>query len=255
MKKIGILGGMGPAASAALYSRMLTYCQTKYGAVQDNEYPPIMLYSITLQGFDETGITNIPLVLKQLLQGIKMLEMSQCDFIIIPCNTVHVFINELRLYADVPVLSIIEEVVGKVATDHHQNILLLGSETTLSQGIYQQALQEKNIKYLEPPKENYYLITSLILDVMRGNIQPKNKKDILHLIHSKNPSAVILGCTELPLAISSTDIPIPLYDSLQILAESAVEYALENKNFNTFQKTAAENLKSLAPRIKHILTV
>ncbi len=226
MKKIGILGGMGPAASSSLYARIISYCQKKYNSVQDNEYPQVMLYSIALDGFDETGIVDAQLVLKQLLQGIKMLEMSQCDFIVIPCNTVHVFIEQLRMYAQVPILSIIEEVVQRVKDGGNHEVLLIGSQTTLSLGIYQQELENKSIQVVQPNPKKYEDITALIMDVMGGKISLYNIKKVVDLIHSTKTQAVILGCTELPLVISQQDLNIPLFDSLHILAEAAVDYAM-----------------------------
>ncbi|MBI2572359.1 amino acid racemase [Candidatus Woesearchaeota archaeon] len=236
MKKIGILGGMGPAASASLYSRIVAYCQQRYNATQDTDYPQIMLYSIALEGFDESGITDEALVLKQLLQGIKMLEMSQCDFIIMPCNTIHYFIDQLRLYAQVPIMSIIEEVAGSVKSNGQNQVLLLGSETTLALGIYQKEFELQEISYLQPNQEEYEQITTLILDVMGGKVQPENKEAVLDLIHLKKQLGVVLGCTELPLAITQQDLRITLYDSLQILAESAVEYAMGKKEMKIKEK-------------------
>src|SRR3989338_4022705 len=72
-KKIGILGGMGPEASADFYCKIIQYCQEKYDAVQDTDYPSIVIYSLPLYGFNESGITDKNLVLKQLIHGIEIL--------------------------------------------------------------------------------------------------------------------------------------------------------------------------------------
>ena len=109
MKTIGVLGGMGPAASATLYANMIEYAQSKYNAVQDTDYPPIIIYSLPLSGFDETGITDENLVKKQLIKGVQILEDAGCDSIVIACNTVHVFHDDMQKAVTIPVLHIVEE--------------------------------------------------------------------------------------------------------------------------------------------------
>jgi len=69
---MGILGGMGPEASSSFYHKILDISQKKYSAVQDNHYPELLIYSLALEGFDETGIQDEKLVLKQLSDGINL---------------------------------------------------------------------------------------------------------------------------------------------------------------------------------------
>ncbi len=107
-KTIGVLGGMGPEASANLYSKIIKYAQYKYNAVQDFDYPPIIIYSLPLFGFDETGIVDEKLVKQQLIDGVKKLESAGCDLIIIGCNTVHIFYDEMQAAIKIPILNIVE---------------------------------------------------------------------------------------------------------------------------------------------------
>ena len=73
MKTIGVLGGMGPEASADLFQRMLSICQQEFGAVQDTDYPSMLIASFPLTGFDETGIRDAGAVLGQLTANIQLL--------------------------------------------------------------------------------------------------------------------------------------------------------------------------------------
>ncbi|MEI6597728.1 MAG: hypothetical protein WCL22_01665 [bacterium] len=89
MKTIGILGGMGPAASANFYQRIVEIAQHDFGAVQDTDFPPMFLYNLPLSGFDETGFVDAEEVKKQLISGVKKLEAIGSDFIVIhaiPCT-------------------------------------------------------------------------------------------------------------------------------------------------------------------------
>ncbi len=112
-KTIGILGGMGPGASANLYQTIISIAQKKYGAEQDYDFPPMVIYSLPLIGFDETGITEPESVKKQLVEGVKKLEKAGCDFIIIACNTVHIYQKNMQKAINIPIVSMIEQAVKK----------------------------------------------------------------------------------------------------------------------------------------------
>lgn len=230
-KKIGILGGMGPEASANFYYSIINYCQKKYQAVQDTDFPPMIIYSLPLFGFDESGIIDKKLVLKQLICGINTLINSGCDFIVIPCNTVHLFINELRKKSNIPIISIMEETIKKIKQENIGVVGLLGSETTLKFKLYQNLLDKNNINYISIKEEEYPIITQLILEVMSGKIKNKTKNNVLLIIkrmQQQSANAIVLGCTEIPLAISQKDVNIKIYNTIQILAESAVNYSINN---------------------------
>ena len=123
LKKIGILGGMGPEASANLYKLIIRLSQEKYDAKQDPDYPPMIINSIGLRGFDETGITNEDLVLEQLISENNVLYKAGCSFIVMACNTIHYFIDELRKNSKIPIISIIEETVKNIKQDNINKIL------------------------------------------------------------------------------------------------------------------------------------
>ena len=153
MKTIGVLGGMGPEASATFYNMIINICHKKYNAQQDTDYPPMIIYSLPLEGFDETGIVDQEKVLRQLIKGIKVLESSGSDFIVIACNTVHCFIDELRKNVKIPILSIIEETSNKLKLDKINSVGLLASETTFQLDIYGENLNKNHIKVINPSKE------------------------------------------------------------------------------------------------------
>ncbi len=229
-KKIGILGGMGPEASANFYYKIIYYCQKKYQAVQDTDYPPMIIYSLPLTGFDESGIVDKEIVLQQLIHGVKLLEQSNCDFIVMPCNTIHCFINELRKESSIPIMSIIEETVTKLKQAKNPIIGLLASETTLKLQLYQELLNNNNLFCISPTENDGQFITHLICEVMSGTVTAGTKNEVLSIIkrmEKQSANAIVLGCTEIPLAITQKDVNTTVYDTLQILAEAAVDYAIK----------------------------
>jgi aspartate racemase len=227
-KTIGVLGGMGPCSSAYFYQLLLTQSQQKYGAVQDFEYPHIIINSLALSGSNELGMEENELIVSQLLDGIKALESAGVDFIVIACNSVHNAIKKLREASSVPIISIIEEVTNKVENQHSKKVLLLSSETTGKHGLYDH-LQKKGMEIIKPEMQLQKQVTQLIMCIMGNSDWRTTKSKIIEQINSMYSEdkidSVIIGCTELPVAIHSNDTPVRLYDSLDILAESTLKYA------------------------------
>lgn len=228
LKTIGVLGGMGPCASAHFYNLLLQSAQKNLGAIQDDEYPPIIINSLALKGSTEAGMENSELIVNQLINGIKVLEKAGCDYTVIPCNSVHNSIKVLRKKSKKPIISIIEKVGNQVIRSKVKKVLVLSSETTNKYGLYDH-LEKYGIQIIKPNSVLRKKVTKLILSVMGNNEIKKNKMKVLtetqKLFSQGAIDSIILGCTELPLAISSMDTEIKLFDSLQILADAAITYS------------------------------
>jgi aspartate racemase len=228
LKKIGILGGMGPAASAELYRRMVQYCQTEYGAVQDSDYPQIFVNSLVLKGFDETGISDTSLVLKQLEEGICQLS-EWVDIIAMPCNTIHYFFEELSKKTTTQMISIIDLTASKIINDHRSCVGVMCSKSTMELGIYTRVLQRHGIKALHPDISQQGDVTGIIERVMGGNQTIHDDRLLMSIaknLMSRGAEAIVIGCTELPFAMSRMH-ELPSYDTIQILAEGAVDVAMK----------------------------
>lgn len=227
-KTIGVLGGMGHCASAHFYQLLLMSAQEKLKAVQDDDYPQIIINSIALEGGTEHGMEKNVLILKQLINGLKTLEKAGADFLVIPCNSVHNSINELRKNVQIPILSIIEKVKKTVINSGCKKVLLLSSETTSKYNLYQDLLIS-GIQIVEPEVVLKKKVTKLILSVMGNKNINEFKKPVIDEINalykSKKIDAVILGCTELPVAITQEDVKAKAFDSLKILADSGIIFS------------------------------
>lgn len=230
-KTIGILGGMGPEASANLYSRMLKYAQNEYGAVQDFDYPPIIIYSLPLIGFDETGIVDKDLVKSQLIEGVKKMENAGCDLIIIGCNTVHIFYKEMQSSVKIPILNIIEETKKKVLTEGYKKVGLFASETTTKTQLYQKRFTDSGVEVISPSEKQQKVLNKVIEHVMGGN---QNMHDVLSLKDiardyvKQGAEAIVMGCTEIPLAINQSQTDIKLFDTIDIIVRSAVDFSISD---------------------------
>ena len=188
----------------------------------DQEYPLFMLYnksnipgrpeSIGVQTKELSLIPKSPKniikynkVLKSLLIGCRSLEKSGCKFIVIPCNTAHYWYDDLQKKINIPIINMPKEVFKHTQKKCSKNskIGLLATEGTLKTKIYDR-LFEKKFKLIKPTdvlQKNS--VNKTIKYVKMGNVKLAEKsirKSINYLLKMKCKK-IILGCTELPIAI------------------------------------------------------
>lgn len=227
-KNVGVLGGMGPAATAEFFHLLVKYAQELYGADQDTDFPAMFVYNLPLYGFDETGISDAELVKTQLVAGIKELSKFECGLISIPCNTVHVFLEEMQAATPVPIVSIIEAVVDETALLECGKVGILSSETTRTTGLYESAFKRRGIEYISVSESEQKSINETIHHVMsgrQGEADTANLLSICSRMEAAGAEAFVLGCTELPLAFNQTDIRLPIVSSLDALAKATLAHA------------------------------
>lgn len=230
-KIIGILGGMGPLATASFFADVISVCQTKYGAEQDTDYPKIFLYNTALYGFNETGFSKPDLVREQLISDTKKLENWGADFIVIPCNTVHFFIGDMRSELKIPIISIVDSTIDKIKKTNFKKIGILSSLSSRELGLYEKKLVNNGFEIIITTKEEQRLLDSVVLAVMSGNHGKMEKEilvDVINRMKKNGAEAIILGCTELPLVIHKEDSPLFLFNTIHILAEYAVDFSYQN---------------------------
>ena len=145
------------------------------------------------------------LVLKSLLDGCKVLKKGNCKFIVIPCNTAHYWYNDLKKKINLPIINMPKEVFNhtKKKCKKNSSIGLLATEGTLKTGVYNKFF-DKNYNLVFPNmaiQKNY--VNQAIKLVKKGNVKKASKiiKPAIDYLIKKKCKKIILGCTELPIAI------------------------------------------------------
>ncbi len=222
MKTIGILGGIGPEATAQLYLEIIRIFQQKYGAQYDADFPEMILLNLPLP--DVVEGKGSPEEIKKFLQrGARKLEQAGADFIAIPCNTAMAFLADLQEAVSIPLVNIVEETAAFVRRKGLAKVGIVATEMTLRSGIYPLALEKE---LLEPSLEQKGRITKIILNLLSGRKKDEDKaelKEIIKDLQSREAEAVILGCTELPLLFTSENT----IDTIKVLAEAIVREAID----------------------------
>lgn len=228
-KTIGVLGGIGPGASANLYNKIIEYMQQNYNAVQDFDYPPVIIYSLPLTGFSEKGIEDELSVKTQLVGGVQKLEDAGSDLIIIACNTVHEYYDYLQKRVKIPIFNIIEETKKRVVKAGYTTVGLFSSDSTNKLKLYQKSFSQSGITVLSANAHQQKDLNTVIEHVMGGTQGDRDiiiLKEIACYFVAQGAQAIVMGCTEIPLAINQTHTDIKLFDTIRIIVECAVDYSL-----------------------------
>lgn len=224
-QKIGILGGMGPDSTGDFFLRIIALFQNRLGANFTSDFPGITVESITFPHKNEAKSEYEETKMRAICKGCHTLEMAGVDFIVIPCNSAHKYIDQMRESVKIDVLSIIEETAKEIVREGLSKVLLLATEYTIKNQLYF-PLKDKGIDAIIPNQDQQYLVMESIKNVFAGKRLHEDGKYLSEIILShKRENGIqgaILGCTELPLAIKGDSIDdIVLFDTLKILAESA----------------------------------
>jgi aspartate racemase len=226
-KIIGILGGMGPEATADLYMRIIRATPVK----KDQEHIRVIIDSNSkipdrTPAIVGTGKNPLPVM----LETGRNLQRAGADFLIMPCNTAHYFHKELSEGLDIPVLHMINLSAQKAA-EQYPNIRkagLLASDGTIVSRLYHDSYGEKEIKILTPEPESQKLVMDAIYaHIKTGNLVDGEKllRKVSEELIEEGAELILCGCTEVSIVLKDGDLTVPVLDPLQVLAEAAVRYA------------------------------
>ena len=215
---IGILGGMGTQAGLDFCNKLAILNRGKI----DQEYPLFVLYNKSnIPGRPEsigvqTGRLNnrlnnkikekkYSLVLQSLLNGCNVLKKSKCKFIVIPCNTAHYWYDDLKKKIKLPIINMPKEVYLHTLKKCKKNssIGLLATEGTLKTGVYNEFF-DKNYNLIYPNSMiQKKSVNRAIKLVKMGDVKTASKiiKPAIDYLIKLKCKKIILGCTELPIAI------------------------------------------------------
>ena len=198
---IGILGGMGTQAGLDFCNKLAKINTGKL----DQQYPMFILYNKTNTPKRPENLKKYYNVLNALVEGCKMLQKNNCKFIVMPCNTAHYWYDDLRKKVKIPILSMPKEVYLDTSKNCKKNskIGILSTEATLSTKVYNKYF-DKNFNLVSPNKSlQKNSVNKSIKLVKMGKIKEAEKaiRPAVSYLMKIKCKKIILGCTELPIAI------------------------------------------------------
>lgn len=233
MKTIGLLGGMSWESTALYYEIINKKVQSKLGYLHSAKLTMFSVDFNEIERLQHSGDWDkLGKILAHYSQNI---ESSGADFLVICTNTMHKVAPQIQKAITIPILHIADSTAKELVKDGIKKVGLLGTAFTMKQDFYKGRLQEKfNLEVLTPTKDDRELIHKVIYnELCLGIYHDSSKQEYLRVINdlkSKGAEGIILGCTEIGLLVNQNDTNVKLYDTTDIHAKAAVNYAIEKRN-------------------------
>lgn len=229
---VGVLGGMGPQATLDFVQKMLAHTPSR----RDQDHVPVIVSSIPqipdrTAAYRHEGDSPVD----ALVDCGRRLIVAGAELIVMPCNTAHIWFDEIQAELPAPMLHIVDcalEEVRRLRRDQTLGVGLLATEATVNSGLYQtragRAQSADGLRWIMPTQcEIVDLIMPGIAAIKAG--EPAAALEPLRLaaaaLQARGAEAIVLGCTEIPLVLDGTSVGVPLLDATDALACRAVEYA------------------------------
>jgi aspartate racemase len=221
MRKLGIIGGFGPKTTTEFFLSILSAWKKEHKDTR----PEILIWNAAINEHVERSFIqknrNHAEFRNILITGAKTLESAGADFLVIPCNSLHIFIDDVRKKVDIPILSIVDLTLKFLIKEGVNKVAVLGTQVTTNSHLFEKPLSKKNIKTLFIKKEDQQTLNQIIFNLATDKtVRPETFKNIINNLEEENPERILLACTDLQL-IKHRDKRF--IDTLALLKEETIK--------------------------------
>ncbi|MCU9997519.1 amino acid racemase [[Pasteurella] aerogenes] len=222
---IGILGGMGPAATADMFQKFIQLTPAK----KDQDHIPLLISSIPDIPDRSASILNNGENPEPFMEKyVKGLQAAGATCIIIACNTAHYWFSDLKKRTNVEMLSMIDAVIDAVLNTRVQRIGLLATDATLATNLYKNKLEEYGLTFIAPTIQGQKKVMESIYSLKGGNLKLATELMLAQRdeLIKQGAELIILGCTEVPIVLADElkNNPNLYIDSTQVLVQAAIDW-------------------------------
>ncbi|MEM8848347.1 MAG: amino acid racemase [Bacteroidota bacterium] len=229
IKKIGICAHSYEGGSLCFR----TACKEGAKLMGPHMHPNIILSAIpmglSMEAWESYNYIEIG---KHLKEGINQTAKGGADYFVCPDNTAHIVLEQIIEELPIPGLHIAEVVCQEILKNNWKNIGLLGTKWTMDGPVYPKILEQNDLLVITPNESTKQKINDSIFDELcQGVFNTKTTELFIESINElkkKGAECVILGCTEIPLIVNSSNSPLPILDSTRLLSKYAVELAVKD---------------------------
>lgn len=222
----GIIGGLGPAATSYLFSRIINL----HSAKKDQDHIPLLIFN-NPQIPDRTAhlVYGKESPLSELIQTANVLKNAGATFLAIPCNTSHAYIKDIEKNVGIKILNMIQLTAQYIRTTFGANITigLLATDGTIKSNIYQNAIN--GVRVITPDKKGQKNVMEAIYGkrgIKASFADERNFKLVYteaRKLIDRDANVVIEGCTEIPLVLNQSRCNFPIINPMEILAKKILE--------------------------------
>lgn len=228
MKTIGLIGGTGWVSTLEYYRIINKETSKRLGG---HNAARCLIYSFNYADINECNIRDDHEgVYRLVLDAAFRLKKAGADFLVLCANTLHQFVERLDDEIKFPIVHIADATAAEIMRKNISTIGLLGTKFTMEMDFYVKRLSNAGISSLVPEKAERILIHSVIMnELVKEQYNQDSKKKFLEIINDlekKGAQGIVLGCTEIPLLINQQDTRLPVFNTLEIHAKAAVDFAL-----------------------------
>lgn len=230
MKKLGLVGGMGPESTIPYYHDIVYGVQKKIGK---DYFPNLTIESINVfEVLRLCGEEKYDELTDYLMTAIDNLAKSGAEFAALSANTPHIVFDRLQERSSIPLVSIIEATRDEAVRLRMQKIGLLGTIFTMTGDFFKMPFTKSNIEIVVPTADEMdYINKKISSELELGIVKEDTLKCFQQIIERMKKEdgidAVILGCTELPLLLNDEVCPVPCLDTMQIHIQTLVDRIVE----------------------------
>jgi aspartate racemase len=226
-KTIGILGGMGPEATAYFFELIIRKTKVE----KDQDHIPVIIWSnpripARTDAILKEGPSPVPL----LMEGVRRLRKAGADFVVMPCVTAHYYYDEVTAQEKFPFLNILDEALQwtKKNLPDLKRAGIVSSTGTLESRLFHDTFRKGGIEVVGPEVKEQERVMDAIFGkegIKAGYTEGEPKRiivDTARMLIERGAEAIIAGCTEVPLVLRAEDIDRPLIEPMSIMAEAAI---------------------------------
>ena len=226
MKKLGLIGGVGPESSVEYYRLLIKRFQER---LDTKDYPEMIINSINMTEMLSYVFNNqLDKLIDFLSDRIESLELSGVDFAAIASNTPHIVFEKLSERISIPLISIVEETSKEINNKKLHRVGLFGTKSTMTNGFYNKVAEGYGIDIIIPDSDGQdFIHDKYMSELVFNKIFPDTKKHLIQMVKElkdkRSIQGLILGGTELPLILKQSDFDdIEIFDTTKIHVESII---------------------------------
>ncbi len=229
MKTIGLLGGMSWESTQVYYRLINQGVRARLGGLRS---APIILNSLDFAEVEPLQVSgDWPALTQLLIDAARRVEQAGAEGLVVATNTMHKVADEIESAIDIPLIHVVDVTAAALERDGIERVGLLGTRFTMEDGFWSERLQRRfGIETIIPDPEQMTTINRVIFEELcHGVIRDDSRRRYLQIIASlsqRGARAAILGCTEIGMLVGPDDIPFPLYDTTELHAAAAVDFAI-----------------------------
>jgi aspartate racemase len=229
VKTLGLLGGMSWESTTAYYQRLNRLARERLGGqhsakllIWSADFAPIA--AMQAAG-DWAGATAV------LADAAQRLEAAGAEGLLICANTMHLMASEVQAAVDIPLIHVADATAERLKASGVSRPLLLATRFTMERPFYRERLALLGVEAVIPPPADRERLHAIIYDeLIQGRFEPASRAAVIAIaeraIAGDAADAVVLGCTEFGLLVEPGDFPAPMFDTTEIHARAAMDFAL-----------------------------